>query len=161
MDQPGETEYFAGLGADGHPLFSRSERDAVPLFVDYDGPNLTPKNCMAHKGVHWNPYVERWVMLYDCSDETPQNLPGIYMRTAEQPWGPWSAPQTIFNAKRDNGVCVFIYSDSSGPCPNPGGQTAAGGNYAPYFIAPLTTGDERTRPQHSTGPWRHSTRTPR
>jgi hypothetical protein len=144
MDQPGETEYFAGLGADGHPLFSWSERDAVPLFADYDGPNFTPKNCMAHKGVQWNPYVELWVMLYDCSDETPQNLPGIYMRTAEQLWGPWSVPQTIFNAKRDNGSCVFIYSDSSGPCPNPGGQTAAGGNYAPYFIAPLATGDERT-----------------
>jgi hypothetical protein len=64
------------------------------------------------------------------------------LRTAQQPWGPWSAPQTIFNATRDHGICVFIYSDSTGACPNPGGQTAAGGNYAPYFISPLTTGDE-------------------
>ena len=141
MDQPGEMEYFSGFGWDGEPLFSQSEADAVPLFRDYDGTSFKPTNCMAHKGVEWNAYVERWVMLYDCSDETPLNLRGIYMRTAKQPWGPWSAPQTIFNATRDHGICVFIYSDSTGACPNPGGQTAAGGNYAPYFISPLTTGD--------------------
>jgi hypothetical protein len=32
---------------------------------------------MPHKGVEWNAYVERWVMPYDCSDETPLNLRGI------------------------------------------------------------------------------------
>jgi hypothetical protein len=143
MNQPGEMEYFTGMDWAGNPHFSQSETDAVPLFRDYDGASFTPTNCMAHKGVEWNPYVNRWLMLYDCSDETPLNLRGIYLRTAEQPWGPWSAPQTIFNATRDHGICVFIYSDSTGACPNPGGETGAGGNYAPYFIEPLTTGDEQ------------------
>jgi hypothetical protein len=113
--------------------------------MDYDGnPNPTPTNCMAHKGVQWNRYIDLWVMLYDCSDQTSANLPGIYMRTAPQPWGPWSAPQTIFNATRDKGICVFIYSGDPGACPNPDMRTSSGGNYAPYFIDPLATGDEKT-----------------
>jgi len=51
--------------------------EAVALFREYNGPNFTPTNYMAHKGVEWNAYVERWVMLCDCSDETPLNLCGI------------------------------------------------------------------------------------
>lgn len=143
MDIEAGTEYFAGSGPDGKPRFSTSEGDAVPLFTDYDGiPSPAPAPCMAHKGVDWNSYVERWVMLYDCTDQTSANLPGIYMRTAENPWGPWSPPQTIFNAGRDNGICVFIYSGYPGACPNPDYRTASGGNYAPYFISLFTTGDE-------------------
>src|SRR5579864_1938896 len=131
LDVQDGTEYFAGMGPDGKPRFSRSESDAVPLFTDYDRiPNPTPAPCMAHKGVEWNPYVERWVMLYDCTDRTSANLPGIYMRFADNPWGPWSPPQTIFNASRDNGICYFIYSGYPGACPNPDHRTASGGNYA-------------------------------
>lgn len=144
MDLPQEMEYFSGWDRDGQPRFSQSEADAAALFTDYDGTHPAPQNCMAHKGVQWNRYVDLWVMLYDCSDQTPANLPGIYMRTARQPWGPWSAPQTIFNAGRDNGICVFIYSAYPGACPNPDDRAASGGNYAPYFIDPLTTGDEKT-----------------
>jgi hypothetical protein len=36
------------------------------------------------------------------------------------------------------------HSGSTGACPNLIGETAAGGNYAPYFIGTLTTGDENT-----------------
>jgi hypothetical protein len=145
LDHEAGTEYFVGLYPDGEPRFSAFESDAVPLFTDYDGANPTP--CMAHKGVEWNRFVHSWVMLYDCTDQTPANKPGIYMRFAPKPWGPWSAPQTIFNAGRDHGLvqadgnCSFIYSPS-GPCENPARPGVAGGNYAPYFISRFTTGDE-------------------
>jgi len=147
IDLPGEMEYFRGLDPDGRPLFSSSEADAVALFTDHDGANFVPKNCMAQKGVEWDPYVNRWVMLYDCTDKTTLNLPGIYMRTAEQPWGPWSPPQTIFNAERDNGTCYFIHrpvppSPGCDDLSTPDRIQLAGGNYAPYFISRFTTGDE-------------------
>jgi hypothetical protein len=70
------------------------------------------------------------------------------MRLAEQPWGPWSAPQTIFNPMRDEGYCHFIHravtperpacDDLSGPKR----LAVWGGDYGPYFISRFTTGDE-------------------
>jgi hypothetical protein len=56
-------------------------------------------------------------MLYGCSDSTPGHPPGIWMRTAPQPWGPWSEPQTI-----DTG----------------------GGPYAPYLVPGWITGTPAT-----------------
>lgn len=86
------------------------ESVATPLFTD------SPP-CVGELGVEYDPYVGSWVMLYNCADNTPEHPPGIWMRTAPQPWGPWSAPQTI-----DHG----------------------GGPYAPYFIAGWTTGTSAT-----------------
>ena len=76
------------------------------------------------------------------------------MRTAPQPWGPWSAPLTIFNGIRDKGTCYFIHND--GPCPasapNPGQVGIQGGGYGPYFISGWTTGElaAQTAPANST-----------
>jgi len=151
MDVSAGMEYFTGLDEDGEPQFSPSESDAIPLFTDTDGPHFTPTPCTAQKGVEWNPYIRRWVMIYDCTDQTPLNLPGIYMRTAQRPWGPWSAPQTIFNAGRDWGTCYFIHRavDAQNPVACDDLSTAgriglSGGNYAPYFISPLTLGDKES-----------------
>jgi hypothetical protein len=150
LDFEAGTEYFSGMDPEGQPRFSGSESDAAPLFTDDDGiPNPTPAPCMAHKGVEWNRFVGAWVMLYDCTDRTLANLPGIYMRYADNPWGPWSPPQTVFNAGIDHGIlqadgaCAFIYTDGV-PCPNPARPTVQGGNYAPYFISLFTTGDENS-----------------
>jgi hypothetical protein len=84
-------------------------------------------------------------MIYDCKTGRP---PGIYLRTAPNPWGPWSARQLLFNPAPDaatrTGFCYFIHSVSRCPtgAPNPpSGRTAPeGGYYAPYFVAGWTTG---------------------
>src|SRR5208282_3081527 len=134
---------------DGEPHFSTSETDAVPLFQDYLDGSAEPHNCMANFSVEWNRFVRRWVMLYSCANRTHANLGGIWMRLAERPWGPWSAPQTIFNAARDGGLCRFIHravnAENRTKCDElspPGREEQSGGNYAPYIISRFTRGDE-------------------
>ena len=144
--QAGSMQYFTGLAKSGTPNFSASEADAVALFQDVDGANSTPANCTGELGVEYNQFVQRWVMLYNCLDKTSANLNGIYMRFAPQPWGPWGAPQTIFNGQRDRGVCHFIHRAVTATSPacdqagDPGRDDIEGGDYGPYFISRFTTG---------------------
>ena len=138
-------QYLQAVNPDGAPVFASSEGDASPLFHD------SPSDCAGEVGVEWNQFVHSWVMLYECSNNTPANSHGIWMRVAQQPWGPWSAPQTIFN--RDDGLCVFIHravnSKNPTPCdnlstPGPDGSDRSdqsGATYAPYFISRFNTGD--------------------
>jgi hypothetical protein len=44
--------------------------------------------------------IKRFVMLYSgrLPRVLPDNVTGIYMRTAKHPWGPWSKPQLVWNA---------------------------------------------------------------
>ncbi|MGO9612075.1 MAG: DUF4185 domain-containing protein [Dissulfurispiraceae bacterium] len=148
LDRPGEFEYFTRVDPSGQPHFSSSEVDASPLFQDYLDDSSEPHNCMANFSVQSNQFVHRWVMLYSCSNRTLANLGGIWMRLAEQPWGPWIAPQTIFNAKRDGGLCHFVHRPVNAQNPTacddlspPERRAQAGGNYAPYLIPDFTTGD--------------------
>lgn len=144
-------EYFAGLDSGKTPRFSKSEADASPLFADYLEGSSAPHNCMGELGVEWNRFVNRWVMLYNCLNNTPANPRGIYMRLAEQPWGPWGAPQTIFNPMMDGGYCHFIHRAVTAQSPACDDMSAPnrlgvwGGDYGPYFISRFTTGDEARR----------------
>lgn len=49
---------------------------------------------MSDVSVEYNAYLGEWMMIYACRNIA---LPGIYMTTALEPWGPWSAPQRIFD----------------------------------------------------------------
>jgi uncharacterized protein (TIGR03437 family) len=148
MAQPGAMQYFTGLAKDGvTPNWSVSETDAVQLFQDLDGTPPAPKNCTGELGVDYNTFLQRWVMLYNCGDRTAATPSGVYMRFAPQPWGPWGAPQTIFNGDRDRGHCFFIHRAVTPTNPacdqvgNPGREATEGGAYGPYFLSPFTTGD--------------------
>ena len=101
------------------------ESAATPLFHQ-------SAPCMGELGVQYNPYVRSWVMLYNCASAA---VPGILMRTAQSPAGPWSAPQTIFRIA--NGYCKFIAHPTCPPGPLNGDKGSA---YGPYFIAGRTTG---------------------
>jgi hypothetical protein len=94
-----------------------AESVATPLFSD------KPHPCVGELGVEYNPVIERWMMLYNCADSAPGHPRGIWMRTAPQPWGPWSKPQTI-----DTG---------DGP-------------YAPYFVPGWITGTAPTATARAT-----------
>jgi len=147
-------EYLQAVQPDGTPVFVPSESQATPLFHDYlPDATSTPQvaDCMGELGVDWNPYVKRWVMLYNCLNNTPANPRGIYMRTAREPWGPWSSAQTIFNPVTDGGYCVFIHravtTQNPTPCDqvsDPGRLNMSGGEYGPYFISRFTTGNSST-----------------
>jgi hypothetical protein len=138
-------QYLQSVNNDGTPVFASSETDATPLFHD------SPTDCAGEVGVEWNQFVDSWVMLYECPNNTPANPHGIWMRVADQPWGPWSPPQTIFN--KDDGLCKFIHravnSKNPTPCdnlstPGPNGEDRSdqeGATYAPYPIPRFNTGD--------------------
>ena len=140
-------EYLHAVNPDGTPVFTSNESDAMPLFHDYlQGQQIS--DCMGELGVNWNPFIKRWIVLYNCLNDTPANPRGIYIRTALQPWGPWSAAQTIFNPSTDGGYCHFIHrainAQNPTACDNlsdPGRVDVNGGDYAPYFISRFTTGD--------------------
>ncbi len=150
MSDSTSIEYLHTVNADGTPVFAAAEHDAQPLFHDsLPGPGgvMQAADGMGELGVEWNPFVRRWVMLYNCLNNTPANPRGIYMRLAETPWGPWSAPQTIFNPVRDSGYCRFMHRAVTATQPicdslsGPDRLTQDGGDYGPYFISRFTTGD--------------------
>lgn len=144
-------EYWNGKSFTGGP-----QTKAVPLFTDH------PAACMAQLGIQHNAYLGEWIMLYHCKETpAPADHPnGIYMRTAPNPWGPWSSPTTIFDPDPDQGTrsgyCYFIYStqtfdtsnlDGYPKCPagSPNSTLAdsrkhVGNYYGPYFVANWTTG---------------------
>jgi hypothetical protein len=143
-------EYLHSVNSDGSPIFMPTEQDAQPLFHDSlpDGTGkMQVADAMSEIGIEWNPYVQRWVMLYNCLNHSLTNPRGIWMRFAKRPWGPWSAPQTIFNPVQNNGYCYFMHrvvNDSTPQCDNLSGSDRLadpGGEYGPYFISRFTTGD--------------------
>ncbi|HYE00242.1 MAG TPA: DUF4185 domain-containing protein [Alphaproteobacteria bacterium] len=136
--QGGAMRYFAGLDpADGSPRWSGDEADAAPLFEE---------SCLGELSVAWNPHLRRWLMLYNCG--TPNNR--IYMRSAERPWGPWSAPETLFAPGRDDGPCPFLHpgqgAADAGPAAgcarvsDPHNPHVAGDVYGPYMIPRFARG---------------------
>ena len=142
---PRSIRYLSGV-RHGEPQWASSESQARALFS-----NGTP--CMAELGVQWNPYLGRWVMLYNCKNNTHAHPNGIWMRTAPHPWGPWSSAQTILNPDPAThlGFCWLIHdpSCSSGPNPcNPGvlpcSKQGKGSYYGPYIVPGWTT---VTRPE--------------
>jgi hypothetical protein len=112
--------YYTGT-ENGIPQFSDHERDAAPLDLDSEKDGIQQEE--AHDAVHqmsveWIEELDKWVMFYGGSVITlpSQFLPNcgvlelfarsackdvdlengsVHMRTADQPWGPWSPPQDV------------------------------------------------------------------
>ncbi|MFQ6114885.1 MAG: DUF4185 domain-containing protein [bacterium] len=76
------------------PQWSTREEDAEPLFS---------QPCIGELSVTYNRFLHKWLILYNCD-----NPRGINFRTADQPWGPWSEPQVLFDPWLDNGYCHFM-----------------------------------------------------
>lgn len=114
--------YFAGADEHGNTRFSANERDAVPLDLDAATPGVQSKeiyDVVQHMSVVWIDQLKKWVMFYgggmtktpnpafgaDCGalqiftrDECKHVVLGngaLRMRTADKPWGPWTAPQDL------------------------------------------------------------------
>ncbi len=123
VEDPNAWRYFAGVDGTGRPTWTpratdlesrrKNEAAAAPIF---DHP------CIGELSVSWNPYLRRWLMLYNCDTYPPRPGPsGINFRSAELPWGPWypvAAPAPpgernealLFEPWLDRGYCNFIHS---------------------------------------------------
>ena len=125
------TRYFAGLNADGKPVWSESEADARPVVAH---------PTIGEFSVTWAAPVGMWLMTYD--SRSPR---GIIFRYSVTPWGPWSEAQNILDPQRDR-ISEFIHQARSndglaGPVIGPPGtdpEAVQGGMYAPYVIERFT-----------------------
>ncbi|MET0340004.1 MAG: hypothetical protein ABW252_03345 [Polyangiales bacterium] len=111
-----EPRHFTGVDAEGRPQFSLREGDGVPLDLDATVDGVQPREAhdfVGQMSVAWVPSIRRFVMLYggdsppsfldlafgeDASLVTWHPLGPIHVRFAEQPWGPWTPPRTVFVA---------------------------------------------------------------
>jgi hypothetical protein len=127
--------FFSGLD-NGLPRWSENEADAVPLF---DHP------CVGEFSVQRNPFLNKWVMLYNC--DRPR---GINFRVSDNPWGAWSATQLLFHPISDNGYCSFIHTSyRQRVCDfvsDFGRELDWGGEYAPHMIPRLPRVTRLIRP---------------
>ncbi|RMD86518.1 MAG: DUF4185 domain-containing protein, partial [Calditrichaeota bacterium] len=134
IEMPQSLRYFAGLDQTGMPQWSAHEKDAIPL---------TSQPCVGEFSVTYNQFLHKWLMLYNCD-----NPRGINFSTADQPWGPWSEPQVLFDPWKDGGYCHFMHVDwQFRHCDNvhdPGRENEWGGEYGPYQFEDLATGNDST-----------------
>jgi hypothetical protein len=116
-----ELNYYTGTNGEGIPQFSRNERDAAPVDLDSrrDGIQTDELHDVVDQmSVSWVEPLGRWLMLYgggminlptpiapqcgvleffarsECKDVVIGNG-AVRMRTAGDPWGPWSPPQEV------------------------------------------------------------------
>jgi hypothetical protein len=120
-------EYFNGIGPAGQPRWSPREADAAALFQhpqigEFSVSLLAPAN--------------RYVMLYNAAQPR-----GITMRSAESPWGPWSAGTVIFDPSRDSGYGHFMHvKNKPDGLSDPNRFAEFGGEYGPYIMSRYTSG---------------------
>ena len=117
-----DVHYFSGTDPNGAPLFSTRENDAIAVDLDAtrDG-NQTVEtyDIVDQMSVAWVAPLKKWVMFYgggmsrlpappllptcgvlefftgaECKLVTTGNG-AMHMRTADNPWGPWSRPQDL------------------------------------------------------------------
>ena len=125
--------YFSGLDAGGLPLWSTNEAEAIDLFN---------QPTVGELSVSYNKFIRRWIMLYNDFDY----YRGINMRTAKNPWGPWSAPQTIFEPWGDGGYCQFMHitwdiQNCDDNYDAVAGPYVSGGEYGPMQFEDMATGN--------------------
>ncbi len=122
--------YYAGSDARGAPRWEAREVAATPIITN---------GTLGDVSVSWCPELALWLMTYD--SRAPA---GILFSYATTPWGPWSAPQVLFNAQRDGALGKFIHDPGitpddglAGPVIGKGQKdpfAVHGGAYAPYQI---------------------------
>lgn len=113
--------YFAGTGSDGMPRFSEHERDAVPADMDAAQAGSQPEqiDIVDQMSVSFVAPLGKWILFYgggmvnlplppalplcgvleffargDCMQVVMGNG-AIRMRSADHPWGPWTAPLDV------------------------------------------------------------------
>lgn len=113
--------YYAGTDEAGSPRFSADEREAVPADLDSTQDGIQPvevHDIVDQMSFSWVEPLKKWVMIYggglvslpteilpacgvleyfardECKDVVKGNG-AIHMRSANDPWGPWSPPQDV------------------------------------------------------------------
>lgn len=127
--------YFAGM-KEGKPLWNRNEVDAQPIF-SFSG-LLQGSPDVGELSIAYNRYIRKWILLYNHG--SPR---GINIRTADNPWGPWTTTRSLFNPSSDKGYGYFMHiANGDDNLSDPGRESEWGGEYGPYQFGHLAVGDE-------------------
>jgi len=158
-----DVHYFTHT-VNGIPQFSPDERDARPLDLDSERPGI--QTTEAHDvtqqmSVAWIEPLDKWVMFYgggistlptaalpqcgvlqlftgiECMDVVVGNG-AVYMRTADNPWGPWSPPQDVI----EGGDPAVPGSGQYGPGGALNHPACTGAGCAPHTQTPFYNKDE-------------------
>ena len=95
------TLFFAGL-TNGQPVWSGAESNCNPVVQDNptNGPAWPDDAGTAgNVSVIYSTCLNLWLMTYDggrSAETAKTKTTGVYFSYAQQPWGPWSQPQLIF-----------------------------------------------------------------
>ncbi len=118
-----KVRFYTGSAPDGTPQFSDHEQEAVPVDLDASQPGIQPQEIhdwVQHMSVVWLEQLGKWVMFYgggisnapnekwglancgigevfsrtECKNVVYGNG-ALRMRTADDPWGPWTPPQDL------------------------------------------------------------------
>jgi hypothetical protein len=109
--------YYAGRSPDGLPLWSAREADArrLPPFGSETVTGASFHKCLGESSVRFSALLGKWLMLYQCggAQVDPAIGPGIYLRTADTPWGGWSPPHLVLS--ESTGRCHYYHADDATP----------------------------------------------
>jgi hypothetical protein len=134
--------YFTGL-CGALPLWSFREDDARPLCFPA---------ALGELSVRWRSEIDRYIHLNMSGPEDPIG-PAVWMRTAPNPWGPWSRRRQVFDwwldgvGRRNPGDRrnQFIRDPEGGAdvgdCIFPEQCNSGGAAYAPYLYDVRVSGD--------------------
>jgi len=124
------TVFYTGRNSKG-PIWSPKEFDAAPV-IDH--------STIGDISVTFVPQIGLWLALYD--SRSPH---GVLLRSATEPWGPWSDPQILLDPKTGSGSLIHdperkpedglagpVIAEGHAP------QQVSGGFYAPYIIDRFT-----------------------
>jgi hypothetical protein len=125
-----QSHYFTGV-VDGVPQFSAHQIDAKPLDLSYpDGDPATEVwDVVGQISVAFVAQLNKWVMFYggdltelplmvmqgpesDAVQHDPEGA--IHVRFADQPWGPWSAPEQLLLGSTRDGKAAALPSAPAG-----------------------------------------------
>ncbi|MET0384631.1 MAG: hypothetical protein ABW321_01670, partial [Polyangiales bacterium] len=111
-----QPRFFSGLDAEGRPQFSAHEVDAKPLDLDAAASGDQPEEArdgIGQMSISWVPSLGRFIMFYggegaamfanavfreDVAKVRHDPEGSLFVRFAEHPWGPWTAPRPFLGA---------------------------------------------------------------
>lgn len=145
IEDPSTIRYLTGFTEQGAPRWGANEADSVELFG---------RPCVGELSVSYNRFIKKWIMLYNCRDK----ISIIKIRTANEPWGPWSRQKDLYNPKINNGFCNILHrSVKKQRCDkleDPGKAMVNGDTYGPYQYESLSQGwDGRTTIYFNVSTW--------
>lgn len=130
--------YWAGQ-RDGEPVWSAQEAEARPLVAH---------GAFGELSVRWVPDVERFLLLAGAGPEDPIG-PAVTLRTARNPWGPWSPRRRLLDwvttGMAPDPFSRFIRASLDDPIADRifGAQAGVtGAAYAPYFFDAAPDGED-------------------